>query len=84
MKVSGVNIPYKRCKSSDNDGGNGSNQNDSSNIPRHLSLVLTCAYVFDLARGSIDKPTKNLPNLLKESTESKKPPNPAIAIADMG
>lgn len=85
MKVLGVNIPYKRCKSSDNDGGNGSNQNDSSNIPRHFSLVLTCAYVFDLARGGIDKPTKNLPNLFsKESTESKKQPNPAIAIADMG
>lgn len=86
MKISGVNIPYKN-------GVYLSRMMKSTVQIRTLcrifqgtfSLVLTCAYVFDLARGGIEKPTKNLPNLFsKESTGSKKPPNPAIAIADMG
>lgn len=63
----------------------GSSQHALLNSPRHFSLVPTCACVFDLARGGVDKSTKNLPSLFsKKSPGAKKPPSPAIAIADMG
>lgn len=72
-------------ESLDNDEGDGSSQRALSKNPRQFSLVPTCACVFDLARGGVDKSTKNLPSLFsKESAGAKKRPNPAIAIADMG
>lgn len=85
MEVSGINIPDRRCSLWTTMKATALVNALCRNNPRHFSLAPTCACVFDLARGGVDKSTKNLPNLFsKESPGAKKAPNQAIAITDIG